>query len=111
MLLNKLRDTIDSGKFPKQTRHFGGADLIITDDPNRNLDEGKIVVITIHAGAISWLVVQLKNIYHNEVDFSNKYDFYPEIGQYILASINTSDDLFDTMHYVINEIEKNWGTK
>ena len=62
MLLNKLRDTIDRGKFPRQNRHFGGADLIITDDPNRNLEEGKIVVITIHAGAISWLVVQLKNI-------------------------------------------------
>lgn len=111
MLLEKLRIAIDTGKFPKHTDHFGGADLIITDDPNRRTGEGKVVVLTIHAGPLSWLVVQLQKIYRNEVDYANKYDFYPEIGFHMITSINSGDDLFDTMHYVVNEIEKNWGTK
>ena len=30
-MIKKLKDRINSGQFPKEFSHFGGADLIITD--------------------------------------------------------------------------------
>jgi hypothetical protein len=109
--IEKLRELIGLGKFPVDSPHFGGADLIITNDPNRNFREGTVVVYTEHAAAMSWLVFELKKIYDSKLNASNKYGFYPYIGELIEASVKAYDDLFETMLFVVNKIEEDWGTK
>ena len=109
--ISSLKDLINKGKFPKEFSHFGGADLIITDDENRNFHEGDNVIYTKHASALSWLVFELKKIYDSKLNASNKYGFYPYIGELIKSSVNAYDDLFETMLFVVDKIEKDWGTK
>lgn len=111
MELSELNLIINSGKFPTEFEHFGGASLIITDDPNRNYHVGDVVVYSEHASALSWLVVELKRIYDSKLNSLNKYDFYPYIGELIQASVNANDDLFETMLFVVKKIEEDWGTK
>ena len=57
-----LKEKINSGKFPNKFEHFGGANLIITDDPDRRGYPQDVVIYTEHASAISWLVFELKDI-------------------------------------------------
>ena len=110
-MIKKLKDRINSGQFPKEFSHFGGANLIITDDPNRNFREGTVVVYTEHASALSWLVFELKKIYDSKLNAANKYDFYPYIGELIQSSVKANDDLFDTMLFVVDKIEEDWGSE
>ena len=93
-----------------ETPHFGGADLIITNDPNHSFREGTVVVYTEHAAALSWLVFELKKIYDSKLNSSNKHEFYPYIGELIQSSVNAYDDLFETMLFVVDKIEEDWGT-
>ena len=109
--IENLRTVINSGQFPKEFSHFGGADLIITNDPNRSFREGTVVVYTEHAAALSWLVFELKKIYDSKLNASNKYGFYPYIGELIQSSVNAYDDLFETMLFVVDKIEEDWGIK
>ncbi|NBW59077.1 MAG: hypothetical protein EBR41_00660 [Crocinitomicaceae bacterium] len=104
-----LKSIVEQGKFPTEFPHFGGANLIITDDPERNFLEGDLVVYSEHASALSWLVVELKQIYDAKLNASNKYAFYPYIGELIQASVNAYDDLFETMLFVVDKIEEDWG--
>jgi hypothetical protein len=106
--IKQLKDIINNGKFPTDFPHFGGANLIITNDPNRNYHEGDVVVYSEHAGAISWLVVELKRVYDSKLNSVNKYDFYPYIGELIQASVKAHDDLFETMLFVVDKIEEDW---
>ena len=108
--IENLRTVINRGQFPKELSHFGGADLIITNDPKRSFREGTVVVYTEHAAALSWLVFELKKIYDSKLNASNKYGFYPYIGELIQASVNAYDDLFETMLFVVDKIEEDWGT-
>jgi hypothetical protein len=109
--IKSLKDKINSGQFPSNFPHFGGANLIITDDPNRNYHDGDIVVYSEHASALSWLVFELKEIYNNEIDYMNKYDFYPYIGALINNTLKRQELLFETMLHVVEEIESDWGVK
>jgi hypothetical protein len=108
--IKQLKDIINNGKFPTDFPHFGGANLIITNDLNRNYHEGDVVVYSEHAGALSWLVVELKKVYDSKLNSLNKYDFYPYIGELIQLSLNSNDDLFETMLFVVDKIEEDWGT-
>ena len=106
--IENLRTVINSGQFPKEFSHFGGADLIITDDLNRNFLEGDLVIYTEHASALSWLLIELKKVYDSSLNYKNKYEFYPYIGELIQASVKANDDLFETMLFVVDEIEEDW---
>ena len=109
--LSTLKELINSGQFPTDFSHFGGANLIITNDENRHHNEGDIVIYSIHASALSWLVIELKKIYDSNLNYRNKYDFYPYIGVLIQSSVKHNDDLFDTMLFVVDKIEEDWGSK
>jgi hypothetical protein len=109
--LENLRQLIEKGKFPKSFPEFGGANLIITKDLNRNFYDNDVVVYSEHAPALSWLVIELKEIYDSEIDYLNKYDFYPSIGELINKTLKRQEYLFETMLDIIDEIEKEWGTK
>ena len=106
--MKELKEKINSGQFPKDFSHFGGADLIITNNSNRSFREGTVVVYTEHAAALSWLVFELKKIYDSKLNSSNKYEFYPYIGVLIQSSVNAYDDLFETMLFVVDKIEEDW---
>lgn len=108
-LIEDLIKTISAGKFPKDFTHFGGANLIITNDPKRNYHEGDIVIYTEHAAVLSWLVVELKKIYDSKLNASNKYDFYPYIGELIQSSVNANEFLIDTMLFVVEKVNEDWG--
>jgi hypothetical protein len=40
-----------------------------------------------------------------------RYDFYPYIGELIQASVKAYDDLFETMLFVVDKIEEDWGNE
>ena len=110
VLLEKLRDDISKGKFPREFEHFGGADLIITDNHDRQVrdPEGIVMVVSPHAGALSWLVIQLKAVFDDQLDYMNKYQFYPMIGKLMLESLTSDDLLFECMQHVVDEITEFW---
>jgi len=107
--LNQLRQKVEKGQFPNDHKEFGGADLIITNDKDRNHEEHITMVYTEHAAAMSWLVYQLKDIYDGDLNWKNKYDFYPFIGELVNESLTSQEKLFDSMLYVIDVIEETWG--
>jgi hypothetical protein len=109
--IKTLKDKINSGQFPSNFPHFGGANLIITNDAQRNYHEGDIVVYSEHASALSWLVTELKKIYNADIDCINKYDFYPYIGELITKTLKRQELLFETMLHVVEEIEKECSIK
>jgi hypothetical protein len=109
--LETLKTKINSGQFPNDYPHFGGANLIITDDPDRRGYPQDVVICSEHASALSWLVFELKNIYNEEIDYMNKYEFYPYIGQLINKTLKRQEHLFETMLQVVEEIESDWGVK
>ena len=108
MNLKVLKNKIIQGNFPKDYPHFGGANLIITDDANRNFHEGDVVVYSVHAGALSWLVHELKVIYDDRIDYLSKYSFYPMIGEIINELFSNEGELIESMVKVIDEIERRW---
>jgi hypothetical protein len=109
--IDKLKAQINNGKFPTEFPHFGGANLIITNDPHRNGYEHDVVICSEHASALSWLVTELKNIYHEDIDYMNKYEFYPYIGELIKNTLKRQEHLFETMLHVVEKIESEWGIK
>lgn len=106
--IEMLIEQINEGKFPSVFPHFGGANLIITNDLNRNFQDGDLIIYSDHASALSWLVLELKKIYDYRLNSLNKYDFYPYIGELIQASVNANDDLFETMLFVVQKIKEDW---
>lgn len=63
---------------PQSEALFGVANLIVSDDPNRNRKEEDIFVLTKYPREVSWFVFQLKEIFLSEFDGTNKYSFYPK---------------------------------
>lgn len=104
----ELKSIVEQGKFPKKHKHFAGAGLIITNDPGYTGHSDDIVICTIHAGALSWLVYELKRIFNDKIDYMNKYDFYPSIGVVIKEEFCKDGELIDVMIKVIENIEKSW---
>jgi hypothetical protein len=109
--LDELREIIERGKFPNKFPEFSGANLIITKNKNRNYHGGDIIVISELAPALSWLVIELKKIYDIEIDYINKYDFYPSIGKLINQTLSREGLIFEVMLNIIDEIEQEWGKK
>jgi hypothetical protein len=107
--IKTLKNKINSGQFPSNFPHFGGANLIITNDSQRNFHDGDIVIYSEHASALSWLVTELKKIYNDDINYINKYDFYPYIGELMRKTLKRQELLFETMLHVVEEIEKEWS--
>ena len=105
-----LKNQINWGHFPKIHPHFAGANLIITDNPNRKFEDGDILILSEFAGPISWLIEQLKDIFVEKLDYYNKFKFYEEIGIILKRTLNNKEkDLFDCLNDVIADVEANWN--
>ena len=109
MNIEELKQIIERGEFPTTGSHFGGAGLIITNRPEYTGYPTDLRILTPHASAFSWLVFELKKIHGVNIDYMNKYDFYPTIGRLIQESFIEDGDIIDAMLYVVNNMEAHWG--
>lgn len=109
--IESLKRTIEEGRFPKEYPEFGGANLIITKDKNRNYHDGDIVVYSNHAGALSWLATQLRDIYMDNLNHIERHIFYPTIGKVINDTFTKEGLIFESMLEVVERIEKEWGPR
>jgi hypothetical protein len=107
--LEELRAKIKKGNYSKTSPHFGGANLIITDNPTYLGLPHDTLILTEHASELSWLVFELKEIFEDRIDYLNKYKFYPKIGYFINEAIGQKKNLRETMLYVIDNLEKDWA--
>ena len=87
---------------------FGGANLIISDDPNRQRKDHDVFVLSKDAMALSWLVYQLKDIFNEDIDYMNKYLFYPSIGGLFNEAISKQLNVREQMHFVIDNLHTFW---
>lgn len=85
--IEKLREMIKNQNIDilsQNTPMFEGADIIITEKPDCSPICGLsvyTVVFTPFAKQLSWLIFQLKEIFSNEINYMNKYYFYPALAQ------------------------------
>lgn len=87
---------------------WGGADVIITERMTNDLKKWigdqplvisfqstvpmRRVVVTKHAIELSWLFIQLRELYSKRIDYITKYDFYGELAQKAIDVINETND-------------------
>lgn len=103
--LDNLRNLIaDMDKIPQSKNLFAGANLIITDNPNRNSKEHDVLVVSKYPKELSWFVYKLKELFSNDIDYMNKYIFYPDIGNLLNQAISNELKLKDQLIYVLNNI-------
>lgn len=110
--LKILRETVNSkdiSELSKDTELFEGADIIITDDPMRDDMRGYSVctkVLTPFARQLSWLVFQLQAIFSVELDYMNKYYFYPELAKAAKEYVDAGNgDLNGLLNSVLDKAE------
>ena len=87
--------------YPSKHAEFGGAGLIVTDDPDRNHYETDILVFHPEAQSLSWLVFQLKELFEHEINSINKYYFYGTLGEMMNDCIRSGCSLHETMIYIL----------
>ena len=87
---------------------WGGADVIIAEKASKDLknwignqplvisfqssESMRRLVITQHAIELSWLFIQLRELYRNRINYVSKYDFYGELAQKAVDIINETED-------------------
>ena len=103
--LNNLKILIIGMKeIPQSEQVFTGANLIISDNQNRIKKEQDILVVTDNPKELSWFVFKLNEIFSNDIDYMNKYAFYPNIGNLLNSAISKELQLKDQLIYVLNNI-------
>jgi len=129
--LESLWTNIENNKIGKSTE-WGGADVIICSVPDQsqikwavknnvviglqNLKPKKRLVVTKHSKELSWLFNELKEIFSENIDFVNKYDFYGLLAQAAIDYINSNQSKFSlnelliavlsqAMEFIINNCE------
>jgi hypothetical protein len=50
------------------------------------------VVITKYAVELTWLFIQLRELYYERIDSVSKYDFYGELAQKAIDVVNETDN-------------------
>ena len=94
--------------YEKGNNVWSGADVIITEQVNdthkawlgnqplvisfQQFDAIKRLVVTQHAVELSWLFIQLRELYSGRIDHVSKYDFYGELAQKAIDILNFTND-------------------
>ena len=50
------------------------------------------VVVTKYAIELSWLFIQLRELYYERINSVSKYDFYGELAQKAIDQVNETDN-------------------
>lgn len=106
MKIKNLKLSIQNNLIIKNDELFQGAGLIISLNELENKEEKYVYVISKDAYSYSWFVFELKKIFFNEIDFLNKYEFYPLIGITINLAISKKLSLKDSLLYTLDNIEE-----
>lgn len=112
--LDKIELKIKNEEYNSESRRirpFGGADVIIskslTPENERWVNDQSYVispqktetrkrlVITPYEKELTWLFHQLADVFHEQIDFVNKYDFYGLLAQNALDFIENNDSEYD----------------
>lgn len=115
LLLEQLHITIAaSSTLPQTEELFAGANLLIaTRKDAASLKNhlknypNDLLVVSASAKEFSWLVFQLKEIYADEIDAMNKFQFYSLIGRTILKGIEQQKNTSAIIKAVLHQCE-NW---
>ena len=78
--LNRLEAEICSGNHREASACFQGADLILSEQPISSPRPGHLVIISGDALILSWIVLEIKEVFTEEIDYRNKLEFYPGLG-------------------------------
>jgi hypothetical protein len=109
--IQDLKNKICAGSFPTKHKHFGGAGLIISNDEEKPFGESNAVIYTPHAGALSWLLYEMKALFSERLTPSTKHVFYEEIGRTIRDNFKQEGDLIDVMLLVVEQMERMFPEK
>ncbi len=94
-----ILEKIKNEDYPTKYEHWGGAHLIITDDKSRVDDSGVVFVVTDYASELSWLVCELMAVHEEELDYLNKYGYYPGLGRCMNTALAANCTLKETMFF------------
>lgn len=107
--LRELIATQDVSKMSENTENFRGADIIVSDDPECPSSNGwsdYTRVITPFCKEVSWLILQLKDTFREELDYMNKYQFYGALAEAANAAIKEdSNNLNSVLVAIIDRAE------
>jgi len=89
---------------PKSNELFGGANLIITKEDYSIYDKDHnkrypkdLVIRSKFCEELSWFVFELKEIYSETLDYTNKYVFYNLVGQTINQSFSQKKNIHEVI--------------
>lgn len=101
---NLKKSIVGMKEIPQSEQVFAGANLIISENPNRVRKEQDVLVVTDNPKELSWLVFKLKEIFANDIEYMNKFAFYPGIGNLLNSAISKNLQLKDQLIYVLDNI-------
>ncbi len=112
-LLRQIEYRIHEDSVPRGEKHFGGAGLIITDQPDHHCKDNdtKVVVSSPFAGEISWVVKRMREVFTGEIDHLNKYCFFPEMGRAALIAISSGRSRREILLAVVNAAKDFWSNR
>jgi hypothetical protein len=110
-LLSSVEEFITAHQVPNGGDFFAGAGLIVTDDPNRNYNEGDVFVVSPLARQISWAIYQMKSVFSDEIDHLNKLTFYPALGKAAIAAAQAGKSDSDVLKAVVVEAKNFWSNR
>ena len=97
------------GLYNPNCEHFGGANLVVTDKGPHSNDFGDTIVVHPDAGILSWLVYCLKAAYSKKLDYMNKYEFYPALGQFMIEGKGHCSNTLEIIEHVLFRVEQTFG--
>ena len=97
--LTRLGGVLESASLPRADRCWGGADVIISEEPahepvpNSFYPEARYVV-TAHAHELSWLFVELRDAFYAEelIDGCSKIEFFGRLANAANRCLHSSPD-------------------
>ena len=110
-LLSSVEEFITAHQVPNGGDFFAGAGLIVTDDPNRNYNEGDVFVVSPLARQIIWAIYQMKSVFSDEIDHLNKLTFYPALGKAAIAAAQAGKSDSDVLKAVVVEAKNFWSNR
>ena len=110
-LLNQVELRIREDSVPSGGTPWGGAGLIVTAEPGLPPVEGKVFVVSSYAGEISWVVFRMKEVFSDEIDYLNKYSFYPEMGRAALAAVSSGASRPEILLAVVSAAKDFWSDR
>jgi hypothetical protein len=109
--LNALEMAIQEGKFHPDCRHFAGAGLIISNDPDRGRLEGDEIVFSSSSSELSWVIFELKEVFASHIDNLTKLGFYPAVGRAANRAIRSGAGLQDIQSAMVQEAKDFWSNR